>query len=257
MDMQGKSALITGGNGGIGLATAVAFAKRGAKVAITGRRENEGRAALDRIKSAGGEAIFVRGDVANEADVQRMVGETVKAFGRLDFAFNNAGVEGAIAVPVAQQSIDNYRHVFDVNVLGVLFSMKHQIPAMLKNGGGSIVNNASVAGTMGMAGASVYCASKNAVIGLTRCAALEVSAQGIRVNSVSPAVIETDMYERFADSVSKATGADAAAYMKSLHPIGRFGTPTEVAEAVLWLCTPGAGFVTGHDLRVDGGATVP
>ncbi|HBS28309.1 MAG TPA: hypothetical protein DEB06_02405 [Phycisphaerales bacterium] len=136
MDMQGKVALVTGGNAGIGLATALAFAKRGAAVAITGRREPEGKAAVERLKSAGAKAIFIRADAASEADAQRTVAETVRAFGRLDYAFNNAGVEGAVPVPVAQQTVENFRHVFDINVLGVLLSMKHQIPAMLASGVG-------------------------------------------------------------------------------------------------------------------------
>jgi len=250
--MQGKVAIVTGGNGGIGLAAAQLFARRGARVVITGRREAEGLEAVRKIKGEGGEAHFIKADVSIEADVRRMVDETVSKYGGLHYAFNNAGVEGVTGVPVVEQTEANYRHTFDINVLGVLLSMKHQIPAIIKSGGGAIVNNASVAGTIGMPGVSVYVASKHAVIGLTKVAALEASKLGVRVNSMSPAVIQTDMYDRFVDTF----GGDAAReHMKSLHPIGRIGAPVEAAEAAVWLCSEASSFVTGHDLRVDGGLT--
>lgn len=246
-----KVALVTGGTTGIGRATAVALAREGAKVAISGRREAEGAQTLAAIKAAGGAGVFIKGDIAEERDVARMVEQTVKAFGALHLAFNNAGIEG-VPTPIVSATAEDYRRVFDINVLGVLLSMKHQIPAMLKSGGGSIVNNASIAARIGMPGAGVYIASKHAVLGLTRTASLETAKQNIRVNSVSPGAIQTEMFDRF-------TGQQSAAveYMTSLHPIGRVGTVDEIAEPVLFLLSDQAAFITGHDLLVDGGLTVP
>ncbi|MDX2116502.1 MAG: SDR family NAD(P)-dependent oxidoreductase, partial [Planctomycetota bacterium] len=166
MDLKGKVALITGGTGGIGRAAAVAFARRGAAVVVTGRREAEGNETVKLVEREGARGLFVRADTAVEADVARSVQETVRAFGGLHYAFNNAGVEGLAGVPTTDQTIENYRHVFDINVLGVLLSMKHEIPAIVKSGGGAIVNNASIGGTIGMPGFPVYIASKHAVIGL-------------------------------------------------------------------------------------------
>jgi NAD(P)-dependent dehydrogenase (short-subunit alcohol dehydrogenase family) len=252
--MKGKVALVTGATGGIGRAAAVEFARRGADVAITGRREEEGRKTLELLKAFGVRTIFIRADASDEAQTKDAVARTVKELGGLHFAFNNAGVEGDPGKPITEQTPEHYRKVFDINVLGVLLSMKHEVPAILASGGGAIVNNASVAGRIGMAGVSVYVASKHAVIGLTKCAAMEYSKAGIRVNTVSPAVIETDMFDRFADSLG---GQQARDYMTSLHPIGRRGKAEEVAKAVVWLCSDEASFVTGHDLLVDGGLTVP
>lgn len=244
---DGKVALVTGATSGIGRVTAELFAKEGAKVAVTGRRQELGDLLVREIADAGGEAVFFRGDASKEDHIKAAVSGTVERFGRLDIAFNNAGVEGALA-PTVEQTEDNYRHVMDINVLGVLLSMKHQIPAMMKTGGGSIINNASIAGLIGMAGGTVYFASKHAVIGLTKCAALEVARSNIRVNAVAPGAIETEMYERF-------TGGDAGAQeqFKSLHPVGRAGRSEEVAEAVLYLASDAASFTTGVTLPVDGG----
>lgn len=247
-----KVALVTGGTSGIGRATAVAFAREGAKVVVAGRRDKEGHETVNLIKQAGGEGLFVRTDISNESDVAHLIEKTVSTYGRLDYAFNNAGVE-AKAAPVVDATGTDYQFVFDVNVKGVLLSMKYEIPAMLKHGSGSIVNTSSIAGTIGMPAFSIYVASKHAVLGLTKCAALEVAKQGIRVNAVSPGAIETEMFTRFAGGKD----SDMSKYLASLHPVGRIGTSDEVASAVIYLSSPGASFITGHDLVIDGGFKVP
>ena len=246
-----KVALVTGGTSGIGAATALAFAREGAKVVVSGRREKEGEEVVASIKKHGGEGMFVKADVSKEADVTVLVKKTLTTYGRLDAAFNNAGVEGDVGKQTHEQSVANYRDVMDINVLGVLLSMKHEVSAMLQNGGGSIVNNSSVAGLIGFPGVGVYVASKHAVIGLTRTAALEYATKGVRVNAVSPGAIETPMFDRF----SGALGAGAHDQIASLHPVGRTGQPEEIAEAVVWLCSEKASFVTGQSLAVDGGFT--
>jgi NAD(P)-dependent dehydrogenase (short-subunit alcohol dehydrogenase family) len=248
---EGKVALVTGGGSGIGRAAALAFADAGARVVVSGRREAEGFETIALIKKAGGQGTFIRGDVSNEADVEKLVAQTVKTFGRLDAAFNNAGIEGEVGKPTHEQSVTNYRSVMDINVLGVLLAMKHEIGAMLKNGGGAIVNNASVGGLVGFPGVSVYVASKHAVLGLTRTAALEYAKQGIRVNAVSPGGIETPMLNRF----TGGPGTDFSNQLAGMHPVGRLGRPEEIAEAVVWLCSDKASFVTGLSLTADGGFT--
>lgn len=248
---EGKVALITGGGTGIGRTTALAFARDGAKVVIGNRNTERGQAVADEIRKAGGEALFVRTDVTREADVKALVEAALKAFGRIDAAFNNSGIEGTMG-PLVEQTEANYRQVMDINVLGVLLCMKHQIPQMVKQGGGAIVNNASIAASVGMPGGSVYMASKHAVLGMSRCAALEVARSGVRINVVSPAAIETEMFERFT-----GRDADRQRQFAESHPIGRVGSTAEIATAVLWLCSDEASFVVGHDLRVDGGYTVP
>jgi NAD(P)-dependent dehydrogenase (short-subunit alcohol dehydrogenase family) len=246
-DFNGKVVLVTGGTSGIGEATAKAFAGHGAKVVISGRREREGLAVVEAITKAGGVAHFVKADVAVEADVKRLVADTVAKFGRLDVAFNNAGVE--TAQPVADATEAEYRKTFDVNVLGVLLSMKYELPELLKAGGGVIVNTSSIAGHRPMAGAGVYVASKFAVEGLTKTAAMEYAAKNVRVFAVAPAVIDTAMFDRFAGGV----GSDMGKQMAALHPVGRAGRPDEVAAAVLFLASDGSSFMTGHSLPVDGG----
>jgi NAD(P)-dependent dehydrogenase (short-subunit alcohol dehydrogenase family) len=246
-----KVALVTGGTSGIGRATALAFAKEGAKVVVAGRREAEGNEVVSFIKKENGHALFVRTDVAKETDVVSLIEETLSAYGRLDAAFNNAGVEGDGFKPTHEQTAASYRAVMDINVLGVLLSMKYEIPAMLKSGGGAIVNTSSVGGLIGFPGAAIYVASKHAVIGLSKTAALEYATKGIRVNAVAPGGIETPMFDRFTGGV----GSEAHKQVSAMHPIGRTGEPGEIAEAVLWLCSDNASFVTGHTLIADGGLT--
>jgi NAD(P)-dependent dehydrogenase (short-subunit alcohol dehydrogenase family) len=249
--MEDKVALITGGGSGIGRASALAFAGAGAKVVVSGRRETEGQETVALIKQHGGQALFLKGDVTREADVESLVAQTLATYGRLDAAFNNAGIEGEVGKQTHEQSVANYRSVMDINVLGVLLAMKHEIAAMLNNRGGAIVNNASVGGLVGFPGVSVYVASKHAVLGLTKTAALEYSKQGIRINAVSPGGIETPMLHRF----TGGPGTDFFNQLAGMHPLGRVGRPEEIAEAVLWLCSDKASFVTGQSLTADGGFT--
>jgi NAD(P)-dependent dehydrogenase (short-subunit alcohol dehydrogenase family) len=243
---SGKVALVTGGTSGIGKTTAIEFARAGAKVVLTGRREKEGAQAVAEITKLGGDAGFVRADVARDADVKGMVDFTVDKFGRLDIAFNNAGVEWM--GPLDQATEAEYRRVFDINVWGVLNSMRHEIPAMLKTGGGAIVNTSSVAGHVGMGQVSIYTASKHAVEGLTKALALEFAKQNIRINAVAPGAIATEMFDRFAGKHSEVLDS-----LSSLIPVGRIGASEEIAAAVLYLCSDNAKFTTGTSLVVDGG----
>jgi NAD(P)-dependent dehydrogenase (short-subunit alcohol dehydrogenase family) len=246
-ELKTKVAIVTGGTSGIGRDTAVLFAKEGAKVVVAGRREAEGKETIDLIRTAGGEGIFVQTDVAKTADVQALVQKTLEKFGRLDIAFNNAGIEGNW-VPIAEQLEDDWDRTIAINLKGVWLCLKYELQQMLKQGtGGAIVNMSSVAGWIGSAGAATYCATKHGVIGLTKSAALENATKGIRINAVCPAVIETPMGERIFGA------PEMNQFALSLHPIGRFGKPTEVAEAVLWMCSDRASFMTGQSLILDGG----
>jgi len=248
-EFDGKVALVTGGGSGIGRATALAFAREGAKVVIVDRNVQRGEETISMIRDAGGTVSFRRTDVSVAAEIEALVDYTMTTYGRLDLAFNNAGIEGDVK-PLVDQTESNFDAVMDINVKGVWLSMKYEIPRMLEQGGGAIVNSSSVAGVVGFPGIGIYAASKHAVIGLTKTAALEYSPQGIRINAVSPGAIDTEMIDRLADGMNVKKDD-----LSTLHPIGRIGRVEEVAEAVLWLCSSKASFVTGHSLIVDGGFT--
>ena len=246
-ELLSKVAIVTGGTSGIGRDTAVLFAQAGVKVVVAGRREAEGNETVEMIRAAGGDGFFVKTDVAIAAEVQALVRKTIEKFGRLDIAFNNAGIEGNL-VPIVIQPEADWDRTIDINLKGTWLCLKYEIQQMLKQrSGGAIVNMASVAGLVGSAGFATYCASKHGVMGLTKCAALETARSGIRVNAVCPAVIETPMGERIFG------GPEVKPYAIGLHPIGRFGKPMEVAEAVVWMCSDRASFMTGQSLVLDGG----
>lgn len=243
---ENKVALVTGGTSGIGKATAIAFAEAGAKVVLTGRREKEGGKVAADIEKSGGTAAFFQADFSKDSGVRAAVDFVMATHGRLDVAFNNAGVESA--GPLSEITEEKYRAIFDINVWGVLNAMKYEIAAMLKTGGGAIVNTSGIFGHVGAAQVTINVGAKHAVEGMTKCVALEFAKQNIRVNTVSPAAIATDMIDRFAGKEGKARDA-----MMALHPVGRFGKPEEIAAAVLYLCSDGAKFTTGTSLKVDGG----
>ena len=239
-------ALITGALTGIGRATAEAFAREGYRVVVSGRREAEGIALAQVLQQLGAEAEFVRADVRHDDEVKALVDATVARFGRLDVAVNNAGTEGHPG-PLTEQTADSYAETFDTNVLGVVLSLKHELRVMQAQGSGVIVNVSSVAGKIGFPGASVYVASKHAVEGLTKTAALDAAPYGVRVNAVAPGPIETGMLDRFAGN------ADNKAGLLSTVPLGRAGEPDEVAQAIVYLASPKIAFLTGQSLAVDGG----
>lgn len=245
--LEGKIGLVTGGTSGIGRDAAVLFAKAGVKVVIAGRRESEGEETVKLVREAGSEGLFVKTDVSKAPDVETLIKKVVEKFGRLDIAFNNAGVEGVLA-PIARQSEEDFDRTIEINLKGVWLCLRYEIQQMLKQGGGgAIANMSSILGLVGSVGAAAYSASKHGVIGLTKSAALENAKSGIRINAVCPGFTDTPMADRTfrIPAVQK--------YVVSLHPIGRFGRPTEVAEAVVWMCSDRASFMTGQSLVLDGG----
>jgi NAD(P)-dependent dehydrogenase (short-subunit alcohol dehydrogenase family) len=243
---QNKVALVTGGTSGIGKATAIAFAEAGAKVVLTGRREKEGKEVVAKIEHGGGMGAFFQADFSKDAEVRAAIDFVLATYGHLDVAFNNAGVESVD--PLSEITEEKYRTVFDINVWGVLNAMKYEIAAMLKTGGGAIVNTTSTFGHVGAAQLTIYVGSKHAVEGMSKCVALEFAKQNIRVNTVSPAAIATEMVDRFTGKEGPARDG-----LVAMHPVGRLGTPEEIAAAVLYLCSDAAKFTTGTSLKVDGG----
>jgi NAD(P)-dependent dehydrogenase (short-subunit alcohol dehydrogenase family) len=248
-----KVVVVTGGGSGIGKATALQFASEGASVVIGNRNESKGREVVKEINDAGGNASFIQTDVTKESDVKALVDHAVSKYGKLDAAFNNAGTEGDTAT-IVEDTEKNFNRIFDVNVKGLWLSMKYEIEYMLNHGGGSIVNTASIAGLIGFPQHGMYTASKHAVLGLTKSAALEYGAQGIRINAVSPGTIQTEMLDRFAGETEEEQ-QKTKEYLMSKNPIGRIGEPKEIAGAVLWLCSEEASFMLGQSVTVDGGFT--
>ena len=240
--------LITGALTGIGRATALAFAKEGADIVVSGRRDDAGQALATELRALGAQAEFIRADVRHESDVQTLVDKTVARFGRLDIAVNNAGTEGTPG-PVIAQTTESYAAVFDTNVLGVLLSLKHELRVMQAQGSGSIVNLSSTMGHRGAPGASLYTASKHAVEGLTKSAALEAAAFGVRVNAVAPGPVDTAMLDRFTGTADRKAGLVAGVPMK------RTGRPEEIADAIVFAASSKASFITGQIIAVNGGKT--
>jgi NAD(P)-dependent dehydrogenase (short-subunit alcohol dehydrogenase family) len=249
--MNGQVALVTGCAAGIGRAIAMEFASHGARLVLGDIEAAGGEETAQLVRAAGCEAIFMRADVTRSADVAALVAEGVSRFGALDYAVNNAGIEGALMVPVADYPEATWDKVLSVNLTGVFLCMKHELPHLVKSGG-SLVNIASVAGLSGGIMGSAYFASKHGVVGLTRAAALEYAQKGVRVNAIAPGIVDTPMTQR-------SIGHDerAMARAKGMHPLGRLATAEEVARAAVWLCSPAASFITGHTLPVDGGYLVP
>ena len=250
VNLEGKTSLVTGGGSGIGRAASLAYAREGARVVVVDVNVEGGEETVQQIKEAGGEAILVHADVAKPEDTQAMVAQAVEAFGSLDCAFNNAGISGRERWLTAEYPEEEWDRVTSINLKGVWLCMKAEIPQMLKQGGGAIVNTASVAGLVAISGTVAYIAAKHGVTGITKAAALEYAKSGIRVNAVCPGYIHTPMVQGIFDEIDGFEDRVA-----SRHPIGRLGEPSEIAEAVVWLSSDAASFVTGHNMPVDGGYT--
>ena len=246
--MNNQVVLVTGGLTGIGRATALAFGKEGAQVVVSGRRDGEGQKLVSEIREAGAQAEFIRADVRNEQEVRNLINKTVERFGHLDVAVNAAGTEGQPG-PITEQTAESYAATFDTNVLGTLLSMKHELRVMLPQKSGSIVNISSTFGHTGAPGASVYSASKHAVEGLTKSAALEAAGTGVRVNVIAPGPIETAMLDRFAKTDERKAG------LVSNVPLKRAGKPEEIAQAIVFVSSDKASYITGASYLVDGGKT--
>lgn len=247
----GKVAFVTGAASGIGRATALAFAREGASVVAADVSEQGNQETARLIEEQGGRALAVRCDVTRAEDVKAALDKAIEAFGRLDFAFNNAGIESRKPAPTAEYEVEEWDRIFDINLRGMFLCMKHEIPLILRQGGGAIVNTSSGAGVIGIKGSPAYTAAKHGVIGLTRSAALDYAAQNIRINAICPGYIDTPMMSRFTGGTP-----EGRAKVISEEPVGRMGKPEEIAAAVVWLCSDGAAFVIGHAMVVDGGQTV-
>ena len=244
---RNQVALVTGAASGIGRATALAFAGKGARVVVSDSQEKGGAETIQMIREQGGEATFVGCDVSEHSQVKNLMSRTLSLYGRLDHAFNNAGTEG-VASALHESTNENWQRTLSINLSGVYYCMKEEIAVMLKQGSGNIVNCSSIAGLRGFAGSGAYTASKHGVLGLTKSAALDYATLGIRINAICPGVIHTPMIDRFTQG-----NLEAAAQLASSAPMNRMGRPQDIANAVLWVCNPEAGFVTGTEITVDGG----
>lgn len=246
--LDNKVALVIGGSTGIGRAAAIAFAQAGAKVIVAGRGEVRGKETEAMIQQAGAEGLFIQTDVSDDRSVQSLVEQTLDKFGRLDAAFNNAGIEGKVA-PLAETTESDFDNIININLKGVYLGLKYQVQHMLENGGGAIVNTASIGGVVGFPNTAIYCASKHGVIGLTKTAALELAQSNIRVNAIAPGAVQTGLLNRMSGGEASAQAVAQAI------PMGRVSTPEEIALAVVWLCSDEASYITGQTLILDGGFT--